>query len=252
MEERSTIYDDDDFIDMKLCFSSSSPLPKHRNRFSRDDFEFQIMSSSLINTFHDRFADELFHRGKLLPLLTQEISFPPSRADHETTTFHHAIPSILAANTETVVDEDYCFFEWSNDDVTHHRQQQQRAEKRSANWSKRLYHQTLNASKKYLRSLFSNHRKLLLSDKKDDGVIVESHRSSFSFSGTVFSSSSSSSSSSSTPTMPRSSLSTLIINELDTAASCKKLKKRSCSSARFEFENSIEGAIDYCKRSHDL
>ncbi|XP_075637827.1 putative membrane-associated kinase regulator 4 [Castanea sativa] len=184
---------DDDYIDMEvsssssiLCFSISSP-PQAR------EFEFQMTSLSHEKETTNSPADELFYKGKLLPLhlpprlqMVQKIlqncntttldcktqvafeenySIPFITTSISTTPCTNTIAPIESCNispsesgrVSTQLNPDECFFEWS---IESSRFIDNDHPKRS--WSKKLKQikqfslgQKLKASRAYLMSLFS-------------------------------------------------------------------------------------------------
>ncbi|KAE8661070.1 ankyrin repeat-containing protein [Hibiscus syriacus] len=270
---------DEDYIDMELsssssskflCYSISSP-PQSR------EFEFQMCAVDCNReiTSTTSPADELFYKGKLLPLhLPPRLQMVQTLLQSSET---HAIGSTNGSVTmesctvSSELNPDDYFFEWSTE------MNGFRANDSNNSWSKKLKQmkqslmtQKLKASREYLKSLFTksacsdescakaatengsetNSKYMKMAKKKPFGNInrelaedvADSHRRSFS--GVIHRHSATKSSSGSSSSSTSFSFSSSGFCDL-------QLLKRS-NSANSEIESSIEGAIAHCKQSQKL
>ncbi|KAI3520202.1 hypothetical protein L1887_09474 [Cichorium endivia] len=152
-------YADEEFIDMEVCSSSPS---KSR------EFEFQKDGGGLMNNASP--ADELFYKGKLLPLhlpprvqMVKSLLQNAKEEQEEFITF--STPMVQSCNispsescrVSTELTPDEYFFDWSTeltgfigDHIHIH------PKKYNSPWSKKLrLTQKLRASRNYLKSLFN-------------------------------------------------------------------------------------------------
>ncbi|KAL4576531.1 hypothetical protein LXL04_012626 [Taraxacum kok-saghyz] len=159
-------YEDEEFIDMEVSVSSSSSPSKTR------EFEFQKDGGGSINNASP--ADELFYKGKLLPLhLPPRVQMVKSllnqnakkeERDEEFITF--STPMVQSCNispsessrVSTELTPDEYFFDWSTELTgfigDHHHIHPKKYYSRP--WSKKLrLTQKLKASRNYLKSLFN-------------------------------------------------------------------------------------------------
>ncbi|KAL3531860.1 hypothetical protein ACH5RR_005381 [Cinchona calisaya] len=258
---------DEDYIDMEIessshnlifCCSEGNTSPQSR------EFEFQMSSTSNGRGESTTSpADELFYKGKLLPLY-----LPPRFQMVQSSSSSCTAPSSTNASTPlysscNISPSESCrvscelnpaeyFFEWSTEfsslinNSSHH--------PKKSYWSKKLemikqslLTQKLKASRAYLKSLFSSKN---IDHKKG---IEENNKHWRSFSGAIkrhspskcLSSSTSSSSSSSTSSSSSYLLNSNVLYRL-------KSLKRSSSAASDDTEISIRSAIAYCKNSEHI
>ncbi|KAJ0704659.1 putative BKI1/putative membrane-associated kinase regulator/4 [Helianthus annuus] len=156
-------YEDEEFIDMEVSSSlCSNSLSKSR------EFEFQMTTNSIAHSNSP--ADELFYKGRLLPLhLPPRVQMVKSllqnatyKEDEEFITF--STPIVQSCNisptescrASTELGPDEYFFEWSTGFIADH------PKKYHGPWSKKLklikkcsITQKLKASRSYLKSLFN-------------------------------------------------------------------------------------------------
>ncbi|KAG6494682.1 probable membrane-associated kinase regulator 4 [Zingiber officinale] len=242
---------EEDYIDME--FNSSSPI----------EFEFQ-MSSNLDDTEQSEAspADELFHRGKLLPLslipsLLEDLvqgQIEEKKATRTPKTSATTTP-YMSCNASPAA---ACFIgkEIGLEDLFHDCSEEIIRPHSKKSWSQKLkavreaatLGSKLKASKAYLKSLF--HKPWLSKVKecsKSKGKLMEEqkhgHRRSFSSSSNWLSSTKSSSSSSRNWSKS-SSFSSVNSTELSGQSALKR-----SSSVNSDVERSIQGAIAYCKKS---
>ncbi|KAL9993497.1 putative BKI1/putative membrane-associated kinase regulator/4 [Helianthus debilis subsp. tardiflorus] len=156
-------YEDEEFIDMEVSSSLCS------NSLSKSiEFEFQMATNSIAHSNSP--ADELFYKGRLLPLhLPPRVQMVKSllqnatyKEDEEFITF--STPMVQSCNisptescrASTELGPDEYFFEWSTGFIADH------PKKYHGPWSKKLklikkcsITQKLKASRSYLKSLFN-------------------------------------------------------------------------------------------------
>lgn len=254
------VYDggDEDYIELEL---SSSPSTQTR------EFEFQMSTAANGSATATSPADELFYKGKLLPLY-----LPPRR---------QMVQTLLAADTGTTPSDscnisppescrvscdlspDDYFFEWSNElntFINHHHPTKTSWPRKLKLINHSILRHKLKASKAYLKSLFvkshvssakPNPNPLQTSSEHTHPTIASimnsineenGQRRSFSraikrqYSPTSTSSNSSSGSSS------------FSLNSNGNLQEQLQCLRRSSSAT--EIECSIEGAIAHCKKSH--
>ncbi|XP_076955532.1 putative membrane-associated kinase regulator 4 [Bidens hawaiensis] len=161
-------YEDEDFIDMEVSSSSHSNSPS-----KSIEFEFQMVNDSI--THSNSPADELFYKGKLLPLHLPpraqmvksllQVQTNKFKEDEEFITF--STPMVQSCNisptescrVSTELTPDEYFFEWSTEltgFINDH------PKKYYGPWSKKLklikqssLTQKLKASRSFLKSLFN-------------------------------------------------------------------------------------------------
>ncbi|KAJ0979414.1 hypothetical protein J5N97_014888 [Dioscorea zingiberensis] len=266
---------EEDFIDMEissttfLCINTASP-PHQR------EFEFQMSINTPQREALTSPADELFYKGKLLPLhlpprlqMVQKLlgnseteDFGDLGETHQTATSTPFESCNISPATSCYVSgelnpEDY-FFECSNGFVQPHQKK---------TWAKKLklirqasISSKLKASRAYIKSLFTKPKCSSEEQCKERSInINETEEESSGDSRRSFSvtfkkslknnstSTSSSCSSSSSSSSACSSSSSLNYNGF----SGSHLLRRS-NSVHLEVESSIEGAINYCKMSQKL
>ncbi|XP_065851927.1 probable membrane-associated kinase regulator 3 [Euphorbia lathyris] len=263
MHKYSCSYSDEDYIDIELfsspnflCYSITSPSPTK-------DFEFQMCPFPLDKLPKTSPADELFYNGKLLPLHL------PTRSKTLQNLLNHSLTPLKSYTLQnlsgfptdnSVGNPDECFFQFSTEPL------------KKSNWSVKLKQsllaQKLKASTAYFKSLFTKSgdefscskatasttvqpvssagedhfgdlKYMKISKKSPFGEMGLRQRQHSSPSPSLSSSASSSCSSNST-------------FSFTTSNHLQLLKiKSSMSTKNSEVDNSIEGAIAYCKKSYE-
>ncbi|XP_072997444.1 probable membrane-associated kinase regulator 4 [Typha latifolia] len=239
---------EEEYIDMDLSSSTTFPCPPHQR-----EFEFH-MSSPLQREPAASPADELFYKGKLLPLhlppRLQMVEKLEQSFTTNTTPFQscNVSPATSCYVSGELNPEDY-FYECAEELVV----ESQKRKKKP--WSKKLTFikqsslgLKLKASKAYFKSLFTKtgcSEATEFAKKKNPFGQIQSkdedgggQRRSFSSAFVRHSATTSCSSSNS------SSFSSASSNGSSTTPALKR-----SSSANSELENSIQGMIAYCKKS---
>ncbi|KAK8563648.1 hypothetical protein V6N13_006114 [Hibiscus sabdariffa] len=158
--------EDEEYIDMEvssssskfLCYSISSP-PQSR------EFEFQLCAVDCNGEITSTSpADELFYKGKLLPLhlpprlqMVQKLLQSPSNGDvHAAGSINESVPLESSCRMSSELNPDDYFFEWSTE------MNGFTGNGSNKSWSKKLKQmkqssitQKLKVSSEYLKSLFS-------------------------------------------------------------------------------------------------
>ncbi|KAL4354878.1 hypothetical protein GQ457_06G007990 [Hibiscus cannabinus] len=155
--------EDEEYIDMEVSSSSSKFLCPPQSR----EFEFQMCAVDCNGEITSTSpADELFYKGKLLPLhlpprlqMVQKLLQSPSNGDvHAIGSVNESVPleSSCRMSSESELNPDDYFFEWSTD------MNGFTGNGSNKSWSKKLKQmkqssitQKLKASREYLKSLFS-------------------------------------------------------------------------------------------------
>ncbi|KAL5135254.1 putative membrane-associated kinase regulator 4 [Glycine soja] len=188
----SSVHVDEDYIDIEPRFSSpnifssySLDIPQQNNNNNNREFEFQNKEESITSP-----ADELFYKGKLLPLhlpprleMVEKLlenagstfGFSRSQSSLEDSRFRmlqstNATTPLESCNISPSESRRVCSceslpseyqFEWCSkieglvSDLHHHHHQQQHVPKKQTKQKQFWLAQGLKASKSYLKSLFS-------------------------------------------------------------------------------------------------